>query len=334
MRFGLSLSGMLQHSGDGDMVQRFQDCIHLVQVARELGFDYIYAGHHFLSHPYQTLQPLPALARLSAEAGHMDILSTVLVSIANPVQLAEEVATLDVITGGKMTIAAALGYRDVEYEAFGVKKDERISRMFETLDLMHQLWKGEEVNFTGKFHQVTRAHVGVKPIQRPPRVWIAANGDRMIRRIAAKGYTWYLNPHAEHKMLAEQLAAFRAIRSDAGHPDPDLIPMGRECFVGITDESATKIARPFLESKYQTYAAWGQDKAWPGEQDFQQPFEKLAAGRFIVGGPQRVQEDLEYFRGLGITDVSLRFGWPGMPMKLVEESIQLAASRIFPSLRE
>ena len=114
MRFGLSLSGLLQHSGDGDMVQRFADVLYLVRLGRDLGFDYIYAGQHYLSYPYQMLQPLMSLARLSAETGNMDMLSTVLVPLQNPVQMAEDIATLDVLSNGHVIINAALGYRDEE----------------------------------------------------------------------------------------------------------------------------------------------------------------------------------------------------------------------------
>ena len=194
MKFGLSLSGLLQHSRDGDMVQRFADVLHLVRVARDLEFDYVYAGQHYLSHPYQMLQPLVSLARLGAETGDMDLLSTVLVALQNPVQMAEDVATLDVLTNGRVIVNAALGYRDEEYEAFGVTRDDRVARMFETLRLARLLWAGGEVTFDGRFTRVTRAQIGVRPVQQPhPRIWIAANGDGMVRRIARNGETWYLN---------------------------------------------------------------------------------------------------------------------------------------------
>ena len=129
MKFGLSLSGLLQHSRDADMAQRLADVLHLVRVARDLGFDYIYAGQHYLSHPFQMLQPLVSLARIGAETGDMDLLSTVLVPLQNPVQMAEDVASLDVITNGRVIVNAALGYRDEEYEAFGVTREDRIARM-------------------------------------------------------------------------------------------------------------------------------------------------------------------------------------------------------------
>ena len=334
MKFGLSLSGLLQHSGDGDMVQRLADVLHLVRVGRELGFDYIYAGQHYLSYPYQMLQPLMSLARISAETGDMDMLSTVLVPLQNPVQMAEDVATLDVLTNGRVIINAALGYRDEEYEAFGVTHEDRIARMFENLALAKQLWSGEEVTFEGRFTKVTGAHLGVRPIQQPhPRVWIAANGDGMVRRIARMGDTWYLNPHAPFSTLARQVELYKTVRAEHGHPPASVIPMSRETFVAPTREQAIATARPFLEAKYKTYASWGQDKALPGEEDFTAPFEELAEGRFIVGGPDDVVSDLQQFKDIGVSHASLRFGWPGTPRETVETAIRLAAQEVLPALR-
>ena len=334
MKFGLSLSGLLQHSRDGDMVQRFADVLHLVRVARDEGFDYIYAGQHYLSHPFQMLQPLVSLARIGAETGDMDLLSTILVPLQNPVQMAEDVATLDVLTNGRIIVNAALGYRDEEYEAFGVTREDRIARMFETLRLARLLWAGGEVTFEGRFTKVTGAHIGVLPVQRPhPRVWIAANGDGMVRRIARNGETWYLNPHAPFETLARQVALYRAVRTEHGHPPSDTIPMSRETFVAPTREQAVATARPFLEGKYRAYAAWGQDKALPGEEDFTVPFEKLAAGRFVVGSPDDVVSDLKHFADLGVTHASLRFGWPGTPRDVVEGAVRLAAREVLPALR-
>ena len=316
------------------MVQRFADVLHLVRVARDLGFDYVYAGQHYLSHPFQMLQPLVSLARIGAETRDMDILSTILVPLQNPVQMAEDVATLDVLTNGRVIVNAALGYRDEEYEAFGVTREDRIARMFETLRLVRLLWAGGQVTFEGRFTKVTGAHIGVLPVQRPhPRIWIAANGDGMVRRIARNGETWYLNPHAPFETLARQVALYRTVRAEHGHPPADTIPMSRETFVAPTRGQAVATARPFLEGKYRAYAAWGQDKALPGEEDFTVPFEELAAGRFVVGSPDDVAAALQRFAELGVTHASLRFGWPGTPRDVVEGAIRLAAHEVLPSLR-
>jgi alkanesulfonate monooxygenase SsuD/methylene tetrahydromethanopterin reductase-like flavin-dependent oxidoreductase (luciferase family) len=316
------------------MVQRFADVLDLVRLGRELGFAYIYTGHHYLTHPYQMMQPIPALARLAAETGDMDLLSTILMPLQNPIRLAEEVATLDVITNGRIIIAPALGYRDEEYEAFGVTHQDRLRRMLECMELMKLLWTGEEVTFTGEFTQVTGVHLGMKPVQQPhPRMWMTANGDGMVRRIARMGYVWYLNPHAAFDTLARQVEMYKAVRDESGFGPVDTLPMSRETFVAETRQQAQDTARPFLESKYRTYAAWGQDKAMPGEEDFTQSFDELSQGRFIVGDPDDVIADLIKFKEIGVTHASLRFGWPGTPKHVVEGAIRLAAKEVLPALQ-
>ena len=334
LKFGLSLSGLLQHTGDGDMVARFEDVLALTRLGRELGFDYIYAGQHFLTHPYQMLQPVASLARLAAETGDMDLVTIVLMPLVNPVQMAEDIATLDVITNGRVIVAAALGYREEEYRSFGVARKDRLPRMLETLELAKLLWAGGEVTYDGRFHQVSGVHIGVRPVQRPhPRIWVTANGDRMVQRIGAMGDVWYLNPHAPHETLARQIGLYKQARAEAGHPPADVLPVARETFVAETRERAFEIARPFLAAKYETYAQWGQDKALPGEDSFDVPFEELAEGRFVLGGPQDVIRDLQAFKDLGVTHFSLRFGWPGTPRELVEGAMRLAAAEVFPALR-
>jgi len=108
------------------------------------------------------------------------------------------------------------------------------------------------------------------------------------------------------------------VRAEHGHPNADTLPMSRETFVAPTREQAVATVGPYLEGKYRAYAAWGQDKALPGEEDFTAPFEDLAAGRFVVGSPDNVTADLQCFADLGVTHASLRFGWPGTPRQVVE----------------
>ncbi|HMH75573.1 MAG TPA: LLM class flavin-dependent oxidoreductase [Candidatus Udaeobacter sp.] len=118
MNFGLIVSK--QHPPGVSMVDRFREHIEQVRAARDAGFDLIVMGQHFLSTPFQEVQSLPALARLAADAGTMRVGATViLLPLLNPVDVAEQVATLDVITEGRFIFGVGLGYRDEENEAFG-----------------------------------------------------------------------------------------------------------------------------------------------------------------------------------------------------------------------
>src|ERR687891_1305589 len=125
MKFGLIVSK--QHPPGVSMVERFRENIEQVRAARDAGFDLIVMGQHYLSTPFQELQTLPSLARLAAEAGTMRIGPTVLLlPLLNPVDVAEQVATLDVICEGRFVFGVGLGYRDEEYAAFSVRRQERV----------------------------------------------------------------------------------------------------------------------------------------------------------------------------------------------------------------
>jgi alkanesulfonate monooxygenase SsuD/methylene tetrahydromethanopterin reductase-like flavin-dependent oxidoreductase (luciferase family) len=334
MKFGLAMSGMLQQPPGSDMVRRFREVVELVRLARDLGFDFLYAGQHYLSHPYQMLQPLPVMARLAAEAEGMDLVFTVVLPLHNPVDIAELVATMDVMTDGHVTLAVALGYRDEEYEAFGVERRDRVPRMVESLEVMRRLWTEEEVTFQGRFFRLTRVHIGIRPVQQPhPPVWVAANSDAAIQRAGSLGHSWYINPHAAFPTIQRQVPLYTQARTDAGHPPPTIFPMLREFFVAESREEALEACQPYLTGKYDTYAQWGQDKALPGNESFDVPFEELAKGRFIIGDVEDTVAELEAYRALGVTHAGLRMRWAGMEMEPTAKCMRLLAERVMPQLR-
>src|SRR5262250_2164905 len=149
MKFGLIISK--QHPPGVSMVERFREHVEQVRAARDAGFDLIVMGQHYLSTPFQEIQPMPSLARLAADAGTMRVGATVLLlPLLNPVDIAEQVATLDVITEGRFVFGVGLGYREEENEAFGVAAKERVGRLVEGLEVIKRLWSEDEVTHRGR----------------------------------------------------------------------------------------------------------------------------------------------------------------------------------------
>ena len=335
MQFGVSLSAIAQQPVGADMQQAFADICTYVGAARDLGFDLVYQGQHYLTDPYQQLQTMPLLARISAEARGMGLVATMLVPLHHPVDLAERVATMDVITGGKFTLSAALGYRDEEYDNFGVPRRTRVSRYLECLEAMRLLWSGEKVNYDGQYFQLRDAQLMLRPVQQPhPPIWVAANSDAAITRAARLGYTWYVNPHAKYETISQQVEMYHEAAGAADSGAPERLPIGREVFVGRTHEEAFASATPYLGGKYEAYAQWGQDKALPGNENFREPFEDLARDRFIIGNPDEVVEELSRYRELGMSHGCFRMMWPGMPLADGVANLELFAERVAPHLRE
>jgi len=335
MKVGLLVSK--QHPPDVSMVERFREHIAQVRAARDAGFDLIAMGQHYLSTPFQEIQTLPSLARLAAEAGTMRVAATVLLlPLLNPVDVAEQVAALDVICEGRFLFGVGLGYRDEEYEAFGVQRETRVARLTECLQVIKRLWTEEEVTHHGRFFHLTRARPGLKPVQKPhPAIWFAANNDAAVERAARLGDTWVVNPHARLSSLEHQMGLYRKTLQEAGKPFPLELPMIKELYVAPDRRTAIQECRPFLEAKYKAYASWGQDKALPQEDSFDLAFEELVRDRFIIGDPNDCVRELQrYVDALGVNCFIFRVQWPGMEQAKVLRTIKLLAEHVMPALRQ
>jgi alkanesulfonate monooxygenase SsuD/methylene tetrahydromethanopterin reductase-like flavin-dependent oxidoreductase (luciferase family) len=331
MKFGVFISA--QQPRSDDPVMRFREAVEQARLARDAGFDALAAGHHYLSPPYQSLQSLPLLARLAGEAPGMELcLSVLLLALLNPVQTAEEVASLDIMSEGRVVFGIGLGYREVEYEAFGVSLHDRVPRMLEALQLIKLLWTEEEVNFEGRFFRVHDATCTIRPVQKPyPPIWIAANADAAVVRTARLGLPWFVNPHAALPTIERQWERYKQALAEANQPMPSARPIALELHVAPTHEEAVETARPFLAGKYNAYAEWGQDKVLPGEESFRVAFDALARDRFILGTPDEVIEQIEErVRRLQSNYLIFRMGWPGMEPAKILRVIEMMGTRVLP----
>lgn len=118
------------------------------------------------------------LARVAAEAPDMELGLVGLLPLQHPVELAEQLSTLDVLCGGRLTLAADLGWREFQFNAFGVPKREKLSRFHEVLDAMKALWTQDRVTLDGKHFPMQDVPGAPKSQQQPyPKIIIAANLD-------------------------------------------------------------------------------------------------------------------------------------------------------------
>ncbi|MCY3544531.1 MAG: LLM class flavin-dependent oxidoreductase [Chloroflexi bacterium] len=335
MKFGIFLG--VQISPEESLARQIDDSAAQVRAARDAGFDLICTGQHFLSAPYAQPATLPFLARMAADAGDMEIAAAViLVPLHNPVDIAENVATMDAICNGRFIFGVGLGYRDEEFAAFGIKSNERVGRLRESLELMKLLWTEDEVEYDGKYYRLPKVRPVTRPTRKPhPPIWVAANNDVAIRRAARWGNPWFINPHATMSTIDRQIAVYNAELDRVGQTAPDSMPMFREMYV--TEDRATAIAesRPYLESKYAAYASWGQDKALPGEESFRVPFEDLARDRFLIGSPSDIVDEIRRYESeLGANYIIFRMQWPGLPQDRVLRQLTLLREHVIPHFKQ
>lgn len=316
-----------------DLHQQWLEQLEQFRASRDAGFDFISWGHHWLIDPFQHFQPIPVLARFAAEAGTMDLVTGVLLTpLLNPVQVAEDVATLDHICQGRLILGVGLGYRAEEFEAAGVKMSERAPRLEESLTLMKRLWVDSEVTHHGRFYHVTRSRPTAKPHQQPfPRIWIAAMTEPAVRRAGRLGHPFYALGTLSYDDLRNALAVWRAALHESGQPLPSEIPVHREFYVANTREEARAKARPAVEAKYKGYAQHGLPAV---RTSLAAGVDRLMDDPFVIGAPDECLDKLARYRELGVTHLALRLFWPGMKQDDALQMIELAATKILPALKK
>ena len=334
MKLSLIVRG--QHPAGGDARAHLADDLALVRRADELGFDAVVKGSHYSSHPFQSVQQVPFLAYCAAVAPRLRLVcGLVLVPLHKPLDLAEQLATLDLLSGGRLVFGAGIGYRDVEFKAFGVPRGGLGARFEEGLVAIRRLWAEDFVDMKGSHFELAHATCPVKPLQRPtPPIWIGANADVAIERAARLADCWYINPHNTLATIERQMELYKRALDRAGRPFPAEVPMRREVFVARSRAEAIRLAQPYLEEKYKAYRAWGQDRVMPEGDDFDHAFDELLEDRFLLGAPAEVADQLNRLnRRLGVNHLVASVHWPGMPNSLALDQLHLLAEEVRPLLQ-
>jgi len=336
MKVGLFVTN--QQTLDTDMVNALDEQFAMVHLARDRGWDSLMSGQHYLNEgDNKQLQMVPFLARLAAEAGEMTIgLGILLLNLHNPVYTAETVATLDIIARGNFIFGVGLGYRDVEFDAFGVPKGERVKRFEEYLTLIQRLWTEDRVSYVGPGCRLENVRMNIRPVQKPrPPIWMAANNDPAVKRAARMADAWFINPHATIETIRRQMAVYRAELKAAGRGAQRELPIVKEVYCAKDRATALQMAGPYLLAKYRDYAKWGQDKVMPDNTDFSRSLEELIEGRFILGSPEDCYCGLKpYWEEFGVNHIIIRTHWAGMPLSLALASMRLISDELLPALHK
>jgi alkanesulfonate monooxygenase SsuD/methylene tetrahydromethanopterin reductase-like flavin-dependent oxidoreductase (luciferase family) len=331
IQFGLFLSN--QHQPDEDPKIKLLETIEQVHRARQNGLQSIWVGQHFLTKPLQMFQCIPLLARLAPEAEGMMIGSNILIlPLLNPVAVAEEIVTMDYITGGHFVLGVGIGYREEEFQVFNVDISKRTGRFKESIELIRRLWTEDTVTHTGTHFHIPGLGLGIKPLNvGGPPIWIGASVEQAIKRAAQIGDAWLITFYPSIGLLSDQILAYKTNLSEFEKPIPEVLPILRECYIGLDRKTAIQECLPSLEVKYAAYASWKQDRFLPESEKFNQPFDQFMNDRFIIGDPIFVRDEIQrYYDILGVNHFILRMQWPGLDQGKTLRAIDLLGEKVIP----
>jgi alkanesulfonate monooxygenase SsuD/methylene tetrahydromethanopterin reductase-like flavin-dependent oxidoreductase (luciferase family) len=234
----------------------YETALERFSIMDQTGYDAVWlAEHHF-----STFSVCPSVHMMGtmAAARTKRLRIGTAVSLApfyNPLRLAEEVALLDVLSGGRVNWGAGRGFERSEFAAFNIPGEESAARFHETVEIVLKAWTSQRVSHQGRFFQYDGIEVLPKPVQAPhPPVWMAASSTPAIDWAASQGHSILMDPHSSRNDLIGKRRHYAAKLAAAGYTDAGrTIPMSRLVAVEDTDEKARAVAKRVAEWTIASY---------------------------------------------------------------------------------
>ena len=299
----------------------YESALACAVAAEEQGYDWInVTEHHVAADGY-----LPALfvllAAMAAQTERIRLSTGMLIlTLHSPLRIAEEAAVLDIISGGRLTLGVAAGYREVEFEAMQVDYHTRGKRFVESLELMRLAWMGEPFTFNGEIFDFPELVVRPVPIQRPGiPLWLGGTTKVALRRAVRHGAPVFPGATDEIAVVAKRMASYDRLREElaATHPiGARELVLPRLAVVADTTEEARRRALPGIRAMLQTYQSWGLPV------DFTKMLTdwELLDDLVIAGNPDHCRACIERYAELGLTDLLLQFAMPTLEPAVIAES--------------
>lgn len=235
MKFGLFGGAQANGAAGSAPGQGFRDYIEFCVEAESLGYHSAFLVEHHFTGWTQVSATLNLLTWLAARTRTLRVGTAVMVlPWHNPVLLAEQAATLDLLSGGRLDLGIGKGYRHTEYTGFCVPPAEAEARFDEALEVLVQAWtRTERFSHHGRFWQFESIVVEPQSAQRPhPPLWMAAGSDDSIRKVAARGCNLMLDQYALPEVIAKRIALYKAEVEALGRIyDPMSVALARDAYV-------------------------------------------------------------------------------------------------------
>jgi alkanesulfonate monooxygenase SsuD/methylene tetrahydromethanopterin reductase-like flavin-dependent oxidoreductase (luciferase family) len=280
-----------------------------------LGFDRVWLTEHHFDRSAISAAPSTLAAAVLARTTQLRVgLAVYVLPLHDPIRLAEEAATLDVLSGGRFTVGIGRGYRAAEFTGFGVPREESRARFDEAVQIMLAAWTRSHVDYQGRFARISATAVYPKPLTQPHPPLVVAAGTAATAAWAARhGYPMLNSGEALSLARCFELrACYQAALAAAGFDAATTARLlgqwaiNKCVYVAPTDEQAQADVR----------AAWG---GLPGD-------------GLLIGSPRTVLEGIEQLEAAGLGELLCWLSF-GLPVDQVRRSMQLFASDVLPLCR-
>lgn len=318
-----------------------------------LGYDSVWlTEHHFADYGLSSAPSVLAAAVLSRTTRLHLGLAVYVLPFHHPIRFAEEMATLDIISGGRFIVGIGRGNRPAEFVGYGVPQEESRGRFEEGIDIAVQAWTQEHVEFTGRYWQIPRTPVHPKPLTRPhPPIAVAATSPETVTWTAQRGYRLLSSGlFTPLRQSVELRTLYADALARAGH-DPATTArllgqwtLTKHVYVAPTDAEAQADARDaelwYLDSYCRSMRAdhlanVSVTVRRQAEQMIAQiqalRWDDLLRDALLIGSPETVRAKVAEIQAAGVGELACWMNFGGLPPDKVRRSMALFAREVMPA---
>jgi alkanesulfonate monooxygenase SsuD/methylene tetrahydromethanopterin reductase-like flavin-dependent oxidoreductase (luciferase family) len=351
MRFGTYF--FLQATPDRTPAEIVTEEMAQMVLSERLGFDSVWLTEHHFSDYGLSAAPSVLAAALAVQTSRISIGTAVyVIPFHNPVRLAEETATLDILSGGRMIVGIGRGNRPLEFVGHGIVQDDSRTRMEEGVQIMLAAWTTDHVTFHGRHWNLDRIPVQPQPLQKPhPPIAIAATSDESVSWAAQHGWRILSSGLGTRLPALERLrgvyeTALRATDLPRQTVD-DLLArwvVTKHAYVADTDAQARREAEPherwYLDSFARSLRPDGltgiSDKVRAQANEMvrrttERRWEDLIDDTLLIGSPATVRARVAELAAAGVGELVCWMNFGGLPSAQVRRSMQLFADEVIPA---
>jgi alkanesulfonate monooxygenase SsuD/methylene tetrahydromethanopterin reductase-like flavin-dependent oxidoreductase (luciferase family) len=352
MEFGVSLN-VLQQEGRSD-ASVMRSHLEIGDLAEPLGFDSIFALEHHFTGYSMSPQPTQTLAYFAGRTQRVKLGTAVIVlPWHDPVRVAEMIAHLDILCGGRCLFGFGRGAARAEYAGFRVPMDEARARFAESAEIVVKALKNEVFEHDGEFFQIPKMSIRPRPISNPEtRFYASSVSPESAELIAKMGFGMLVIMQNEWAKAAQDVVKFREMTASVGHtPRPPIVSSNIAC--ASSRAEAEDLALAYLGAKwdsiedhykfsdgglanvkgYESYGKMAKTYTKMKDPDFRKTANEFYVSIQVVGTPDDCLEQIAELRRLtGVEHMVGEFSFGGMPQERAEQNIRLFADKCLPTL--
>ena len=347
MDFGLFY--LMQRDDAWSEERVYESALTQMLAAEPLGYHSVWlAEHHFNDYGLCPAPPVLAsyvAARTSALRLGMGVS---LLPLHHPVDLAEQLAVLDVVSGGRLDVGVGRGGTLQDYQTFQSDRDDSRARVEEGIELMRQCWRAEPFDFKGRFHSAERLHVRPRPVQAPhPPLFVACNSEDSVLSAARLGLptlTSFFTPMAE---VLRRQPLYRETAAAAGYTKEEVADLERRSWlmrvvhVAPDREIALRATEaPFMGYQQKMSRLRSDSTGGTVPNSFDRSLLRLRSfadymgeGWLVIGSPEEVRDRLQVdLAGTGLQRLMLLTALPGLDTEMALRSMRLFVEKVAHAL--